>query len=110
MKPNIFFSAFEPLHEVPEVCDICKLNPPALSYEFETALEAREPEERKGFCCRWCAAELLHKLERAATRRWAEEEAALKVDEFDVTDFRERRLAAFPSHGNSSEGSLRKSR
>ena len=89
MKPSVFFSAFEPLHEVPQVCDVCRLDPPALSYEFETTGETGEPEEQKGFCCRWCAAELLHKLERADAQRRAEEEAALKVDEFDIINFEE---------------------
>ena len=94
MKPSVFFSAFEPLHEVPRVCDVCHLDPPLLSYEFGTTGEAGGPEGQSGFCCRWCAAELLHKLERADAQRRAEEEAALKVDEFDIIDFREPELAA----------------
>lgn len=94
MKPSVFFSAFEPMHEVPQVCDVCNLDPPMLRYEFETTGKAGEPEEQKGFCCRWCAAELLHKLERADAQRRAQEEAALKVDEFDIVDFQEPELAA----------------
>lgn len=94
MKPSVFFSAFEPLHEVPRTCDICHLDPPVLSYEFATTGESGEPDEQKGFCCRWCAAELFHKLERADAQRRAEEEAALKVDEFDIIDFQEPELAA----------------
>jgi hypothetical protein len=89
MKPNVFFSAFEPLHEVPQVCDVCHLDAPVLSYEYETTGTSGEPEELKGFCCRWCAAELLQKLERTDALRRAEEEAALKVDEFDIIDFKE---------------------
>jgi hypothetical protein len=98
MKPNVFFSAFEPLHEVPQVCDLCQMDPPVLSYEFETTGELGEPEERKGFCCRWCATELLHKLERAEALRREAEEAALKVDEFDIIDLQEPELA-FASPG-----------
>lgn len=94
MKPSVFFSAFEPLHEVPQVCDVCNLDPPTLSYEFETTGEAGEPEGQSGYCCRWCAAELLHKLERADAQRRGQEEAALKVDEFDIVDFQEPELAA----------------
>jgi hypothetical protein len=94
MKPSVFFSAFEPLHEVPRVCDVCHLDFPVLSYEFETTGEAGEPEEQQGFCCRWCAAELLHKLERADAHRRAEEGAALKVDEFDIIDLGQPELAA----------------
>jgi hypothetical protein len=97
MKPSVFFSAFEPLHEVPQVCDVCHLDPPMLSYEFGTTREAGEPEEQKGFCCRWCAAELLLKVERADALRRAQEKAALKVDEFEIIDFREPELTA-PSH------------
>jgi hypothetical protein len=93
MRPNVFFSAFEPLHEVPQVCDVCHLDPPVLSYEFETVGETGEPEEQTGFCCRWCATELLHKMERAEAQRRAAEEAALKVDEFDIVDLREPELA-----------------
>ncbi len=88
MKSSLFFYAFEPLHEVPQVCDVCRLDSPVLGYEFGTAGEAGEPDE-KGFCCRWCATELLHKLQRADAQKRAEEEAALKVDEFDIIDFRE---------------------
>jgi hypothetical protein len=50
--------------------------------------------EEKGFCCRWCAAEILHRLERADALRRVEEHAALKVDEFDIIDFQEPELEA----------------
>jgi len=93
MKPSVFFSAFEPLHEVPEVCDVCHLDPPALSYQFVTPGDGGEPAEQQGFCCRWCAAELLHKLERAGAQRRAREEAAPRVDEFDIIDSSEPELA-----------------
>jgi hypothetical protein len=94
MKPSVFFSAFEPLHEVPQVCDVCHLDPPVLSYEVGTTREAGEPEEQKGFCCRWCAAELLQKVERADDLRRAQERTALRVDEFEIIDFREPELAS----------------
>ena len=94
MKPSVFFSAFEPLHEVPQVCDVCHLDPPVLTYEFEATRETGEPVEEKGFCCRWCAAEILHRLERADALRRVEEHAALKVDEFDIIDFQEPELEA----------------
>jgi hypothetical protein len=89
MKPSVFFSAFEPLHEVPQACDVCHLEFPVLSYEYDTTAAAGEPLEEKGFCCRWCAAELLYRLVRADAHRRAEEHAALKVDEFDIIDFYE---------------------
>ena len=64
------------------------------AYEFETTTGNWRTVEEKGFCCRWCAAELLHRLERADAQRRAEEHAALKVDEFDIIDFQEPELAA----------------
>ena len=94
MKPSVFFSAFEPLHEVPQACDVCHLDFPVLTYEFETTRATGEPVEEKGFCCRWCAAEILHRLERADAQRRVEEHAALKVDEFDIIDFQEPELVA----------------
>jgi hypothetical protein len=98
MKPSVFFSAIEPLHEIPGVCDLCISSLPILSYEFEECGASRESQEKKGFCCARCAVELLRKLEHAEARQWAEEEAALKVDEFDISAFREHRLAAFPNN------------
>lgn len=96
MKPSLFLYAIEPLHEKPEVCDVCSSNPPVLRYEFDEYGEGGESHENKGFCCGRCATDLLHKLEHAEAQRWAEEEAALKVDEFDISAFHENRLAAFP--------------
>jgi hypothetical protein len=83
MKPSLFFSAFEPLHEVPAHCDLCQFNPPVFSYEFE---ESEELAMRKGFCCLRCALELLHKADHTEGERWAEEKEALEVDEFDLPD------------------------
>ncbi|MGZ4730894.1 MAG: hypothetical protein ACXVZH_02000 [Terriglobales bacterium] len=37
----------------------------------------------------------MHKLERADAQRRAQEEAALKVDEFDIIDFEEPELAGY---------------
>ena len=65
----------------------------AVGYEFGTPGDGGEPEEQQGFCCRWCAAELLHKLERAGAQRRAREEAAPRVDEFDIIDSSEPELA-----------------
>jgi hypothetical protein len=95
MKPSLFFCAFEPLQETPEVCDVCNSNPPVLRYEFATYGTQGEGKEKKGFCCARCTTGLLRILVRDESRRWAEEEAALKADEFDVSDFRQHRSAAF---------------
>ena len=92
MIPSLFFSAFEPLHETPEVCDICNADPPVFSYEGVTCGTQGEAKEKKGFCCAHCTTILLRMLERDESQRWAEEQSALKADESDVSDFRQDRL------------------
>jgi len=100
MRPNLFFSAFEPLQEAPEVCDVCKSNPPILSYEFATYGARGEVKEKTGFCCAHCTTILVRILECAESQRWAEEEAALRADQVDVSDLMQRRLAAFGGNQN----------
>jgi len=101
MRPSLFFSAFEPLHNVPEVCDICDANPPVLRYQFDTYGQKGESKENKGFCCSHCAGKLLDTLQQwDESRRWAQEEYALKADDFDVSDFHHHRVAAFPKNWN----------
>ena len=94
MKPSLFFCAFEPLHETPEVCDICSANPAAFSYEVATCGTRGEAKEKKGFCCVHCTTLLLRILERDESQRWTEAQAALNADESDVSDFRQHRPAA----------------
>ncbi|HXY11014.1 MAG TPA: hypothetical protein VEI52_24490 [Terriglobales bacterium] len=100
MRPSVFFSAFEPLHETPEMCDVCHAKPPVLSYELDTYGTRGEAKEKKGFCCAHCTTILLRILERDESQRWAQEEAALKADDSDVSDFRRHRLAAFKDNKN----------
>jgi len=95
MRPSLFFSAIEPLRETRAMCDVCNSNPPVLSYEFATYGTRGEVKEKKGSCCAHCTTLLLCILERAESQRWAEEEAAFRADDFDVSDLRQRRLAAF---------------
>jgi hypothetical protein len=95
MRGSLHFLTFDPMHEVPETCEICGSIPPVLYYEWLPYSENSEPEKTEGFCCVHCAAELLKKLERGEAREWAKEEAALEADGLDVADFREHRLAAF---------------
>jgi hypothetical protein len=99
MRPSLFFSAFEPLHETPEMCDICNSNPPVFSYEVAYGTRG-EAKEKKGFCCVLCTTVLLRILARDESQNWAEEEAALKADECDVSDFSQHRLAAFGDEQN----------
>lgn len=96
MIDSLFFAGFDPLHEVPELCAICSLRPPVFSYDYRALDRNGEHQKTTGFCCAFCAAGLLKKLERAESEEWAEEEAVLEGDSFDVTEFRKHRLAAFP--------------
>ena len=82
------------------MCDVCHAKTPVLSYEFATYGPRGEVKDKKGFCCAHCTTILLSRLELVESQRWAEEEAALKADEFDVSDLRQRRLAAFRDNEN----------
>ncbi len=95
MIDSLFFAGFDPLHEVPKVCTVCALLPPIFSYDYHWLDQNGNPQKTTGFCCVACATQLLKKLEGAESQEWAEEEAALEEDAFDVTEFREYRLAAF---------------
>jgi hypothetical protein len=99
MLDSLFFAGFDPLHEVPEVCTACSSRPPVFSFDYRALDESGESQKTTGFCCAACAAMLLQKLERAESQEWAEEEAALANDDFDVTEFHKHRLAAFPGSG-----------
>jgi hypothetical protein len=95
MRGSLHLSTFDPMHEVPEVCNVCGSHPPVFFYEWLPYDEETEPQNVEGFCCGDCGVALLKTLERREAREWAEEEAALEADGSDVTDFREHRLAAF---------------
>lgn len=101
MIDSLFFAGFDPLHEVPEVCTVCSLHPPVFSYDYHSLDQNGDPQKTTGFCCVSCATQLLGKLERAESQEWAEEEAALEEDAFDVSEFRKHRLAAFPGSRRS---------
>jgi len=95
MHTSVFFATFDPLFDAPEVCNLCTLNPPTFNYEFCLEDVNQGTRETKGYCCESCAIQLLKGLERAESREWAEEEAALAADHLDVSDFQKRRLATF---------------
>ncbi|HTR66185.1 MAG TPA: hypothetical protein VMH85_10455 [Terriglobales bacterium] len=99
MMDSLFFAGFDPLHEVPEVCTLCSARPPVFSFDYRALAANGESQRTTGFCCTACAAALLRKLERAESGEWAEEEAALAQDDFDVSEFHKHRLAAFPGSG-----------
>jgi hypothetical protein len=99
MNSSLSFFSFEPLREVPEVCSQCSASSPALIYESRTYRDGEDPEEARGFCCVRCAVELLKKLERSEAQQWTQEEAALRAENVDVSDFHSHRLAAFRRMG-----------
>jgi len=101
MMDTLFFASFDPLHDVPKLCILCSSHPPVFSYDYRALDRSGESRKTSGYCCARCAARLLKKLELAESQEWAEEEAALENDEFDITDFRKHRLAAFPGSGRN---------
>ena len=94
MRDTLCFSTFDPLFsDAPSVCDLCEKQPSV--FHFRSATTDSETQPAKGFCCAACASVLLGRLERAEALVWAQEEASVKADGNDVSEFRERRLAAF---------------
>jgi hypothetical protein len=93
---KLSFATFDPLiRDTPASCDICRSGSPIFSYELRTQDEHGERRNIYGFCCAACGPRLLKKLEREESREWAAEEAALEADDIDISDFHERRAAAF---------------
>lgn len=93
MNSKVTFSSFDPVVHDTQLCDVCLANPPILHYELRAGDAQDLPS--KGFCCSRCALELLKKVECAGSQEWADEEAALKADDVDVSEFHRRRLASF---------------
>jgi hypothetical protein len=94
MNSKVTFSSYDPVVHDTQLCDVCQANPPILHYEL-CAGDAAQDLPGKGFCCSHCAVELLKKVESAESQEWADEEAALKADDVDVSEFHRRRLASF---------------
>lgn len=101
MSSSLTFFTFEPLREVPEVCNLCAQNPPVLLFELQIYNQSGEAEDTKGFCCASCAVELVKKLEGAEFQQWTDEEAVLQAEDLDISDLRRHRLTAFPKTGSS---------
>ena len=101
MHDSLLFATFDPLRDAPETCSRCHANPPVFSYEVQADMPGAEPRTRIGFCCSACAAKLLLAMERAESRDWAQEEAALAADDLDTTGFHQRRVATFGTRKRS---------
>lgn len=95
MGASLHVSTYDPMHEVPERCNVCWSNAPIFYYEWLTHTEESGRQATEGFCCFECAAELLKKMKHSEAHEWGEEEAALEVEESDLTGMREHRLTAF---------------
>ena len=94
MRDTLCFSSFDPLFsDAPAVCDLCEKQPSV--FHFRSATSDSEAHPAKGFCCAACASVLLGRLERAESLVWAQEEASVRAEGSDVSEFRKRRLAAF---------------
>ena len=99
MRNTISFSTFDPLlSDAPSLCDVCETKPSIL--EFESHGEGGTARRKKGFCCSSCASVLLAELQEEESAAWAEEEASMRSDGLDMTDFHTRRLATFGNGKN----------
>jgi hypothetical protein len=102
MRDTVSFSSFNPLFsDAPARCDICESKPSVFQFESHSADDSPEPRPVKGFCCASCATLLLDKLQREESLAWAEEEASFRIDEVEVSDFHQRRLATFGTPNRS---------
>jgi hypothetical protein len=95
MRASLFLAAFDQMHELPQVCGLCKVKPPVFNYEFRGYGRTGELSHTEGFCCAPCAGEMVNKLERNEVRLWEQEETALEAEDVDVTALHEQRVAAF---------------
>jgi len=100
MRDTISFSTFDPLFsDAPSLCDVCESKPSIFEFESHGSGDGTR-RRKKGFCCASCAAVLLAELQREESVAWAEEEASMRSDGLDMTDFHTRRLATFGNGKN----------
>jgi hypothetical protein len=95
MSNRVCFSTFDLFRDNPNVCGVCMSSAPIFRYEFIEDGEDIRSEYIKGFCCASCAAKLLEVLEDVERRDWTREQAALEAEGIEVTEFHNRRIAAF---------------
>jgi len=98
MRNQVKFSTFDPLFsDAPSLCGICGMRPSVLHFESSCQEGDSECPNVRGFCCAVCAMRLLEDLERAESVTWAEEEASVRKEGGDVSDFHTRRVVTFGS-------------
>ena len=100
MNDSVFLATFDPLFiNAPQACSLCLAQPPVFQYEYCIEQGGGERHYIKGFCCSQCATGLLKRLEGKEAQEWADEEAELQLNDFDVDDLQKRRLATFGNSG-----------
>ena len=98
MRITVSFSTFDPfLNDAPSLCDLCESKPSVFHFERASSEETPERLPARGFCCAQCASQMLEGLQQTESTAWAEEEALVKAQGVDVSDFHDRRLATFGS-------------
>jgi hypothetical protein len=98
MRNQLTFSTFDPIFsDAPSICGLCGARPSVLHYENGCDEGDSGCRPVRGFCCMVCAVHLLEELELAEAQTWAEEEASVRKEGGDVSDFHARRLATFDS-------------
>jgi hypothetical protein len=96
MRNQLSFSTFDPLFsDAPSLCDLCETQPSVFQFKNDCADDEPGCRPVKGFCCSVCATQLLEQLEHTESIAWAEEEASVRKEGGDISDLRNRRLAAF---------------
>ena len=96
MRAQMTFSTFDPLFsDVPSICEMCGTRPSVFKFD-DGCNESQSGRQRlAGFCCTVCATRLLEELQEKESVAWAEEEASVRNEGYDVTDFHKRRLTTF---------------
>ena len=98
MRAQLTFSTFDPLFfDVPSICEMCGTRPSVFKFEDGGNEGDSGRQSLVGFCCTACATRLLEELQEKESAAWAEEEASVRKEGDDVTDFHKRRLATFGS-------------
>jgi hypothetical protein len=102
MRSQLTFSTFDPLFsDAPRICEMCGTRPSVFRFEDGCNEGDSTCQRVAGFCCSSCATRLLEELQQKESATWAEEEASVRKEGDDVTDFHKRRLATFGACGRS---------
>jgi hypothetical protein len=96
MRNQLTFSTFDPLFsDAPSLCDLCETKPSVFQFNNGGTESEAGCRPIKGFCCAGCAIQLLEQLQQEESVTWAEEEASVRKEGGDISEFHARRLATF---------------